>query len=447
MDVRLKAAMESGHLPRHLLISGPAGTGKTFAILCLLHLLAADYPNLRILICRQTRVSLTESVLVTFEEEVLPADGMESIAFGNRRKNRQAYHYPTASTIVLGGLDNPDRILSTSWDIIFVNESIEIGEDRWDALASRLQRPGRPTWLGYLIGDTNPGDPAHWLKKRIDEGRLDAWDTGHRANPALHDGRGWTEVGRAYLTESLGRLRGTRRKRLLDGLWAAGEGAWFETFDTTRHVSEAAEFDPRYPVHLPVDTGVHCGGVWFQLKGDDRDPLLTIFGDHYSYNVPAFENGKAILESGTALTRQRQHRRDPYGRPLPHFDVGRMDPSGNANNGTGLVIGSEFLRAGLKLEPWPKYPGCVASGLALVESFVAVEPVRMLIHPRCRHLIDAFANYKRKKRGGQWIDEPEDPQHPHEELIDSLRSGLLDKYPEGRKPAAKQMMVHARRVF
>jgi hypothetical protein len=88
----------------------------------------------------------------------------------------------------------------------------------------------------------------------------------------------------------------------------------------------------------------------------------------------------------------------------------------------------------------------VASGLALVESFVAVDPPKLLIHPRCRNLIDAFANYKRKRRGGQWIDDPEDPQHPYEDLIDSLRSGLLDKFPEGRKPDPGFMKVPGRRV-
>ena len=174
--------------------------------------------------------------------------------------------------------------------------------------------------------------------------------------------------------------------------------------------------------------------IWFQVRGEGEDSRVTVFGDYYSYNVPAYENAKAILEA----SRQRCENR---------VDVGRMDPSGNADNGTGLVIGGEFKRAGLRLQPWPKFPGCVASGLALVESFVAVDPPRLRIHPRCRHLIDAFANYRRKKRGGQWIDEPEDPQHPHEELIDALRSGLLDKWPEGRVTPPKLRMMPARRVF
>ena len=433
VDVRLKRGLESGTLPRDLLICGPAGTGKTYGILSILHTLCRDYPGLRVLVARQMRASLTESVLADFEDYILPADGYERLSLGERRDHRAAYRYPNRSRMVLGGLDKPDRVLSTAWDFVYINEAIEAQENAWEILSSRMNRPGRSRRFGFLLGDTNPGDPQHWLKARADKGLTGYWYTSHAANPELRDADGWTPAWHAYKA-TLDRLTGIRRKRLLEGLWAAGEGQWFATFDATAHVGEDAEYDRTLPVHLAVDTGVHTGAVWFQVRGEGEDSRVTVFGDYYSYNVPAYENAKAIAEA----SRQRCENR---------VDVGRMDPSGNADNGTGLVIGGEFKRAGLRLQPWPKFPGCVASGLALVESFVAVDPPRLRIHPRCRHLIDAFANYRRKKRGGQWIDEPEDPQHPHEELIDALRSGLLDKWPEGRVTPPKLRMMPARRVF
>jgi hypothetical protein len=54
---------------------------------------------------------------------------------------------------------------------------------------------------------------------------------------------------------------------------------------------------------------------------------------------------------------------------------------------------------------------------------------------------------RQRRPNGQWIDKPMDPQHPHEDLIDSLRGGLLAKFPEGRKPVPKLATVKARRVF
>jgi len=55
-----------------VLLSGPARTGKSRALLKLMHLRASKYPGSRHLIARKTRASLSESGLVTFEEKVLP---------------------------------------------------------------------------------------------------------------------------------------------------------------------------------------------------------------------------------------------------------------------------------------------------------------------------------------------------------------------------------------
>jgi hypothetical protein len=102
VDTRLRQAVEAGALPKELLVCGPAGTGKTYGILAALHQIACRYRGLRILVDRQTRVSLTESVLPTYEQEVLAADGMGSLAAGASRRHRAGYVYPTGTEIVLG---------------------------------------------------------------------------------------------------------------------------------------------------------------------------------------------------------------------------------------------------------------------------------------------------------------------------------------------------------
>src|SRR5262245_31649383 len=77
-----------------LLLSGPAGTGKSRAILEKLHLCALKWPGMRGLIVRKTRASLSESGLVTFEEKVLPAhSGIKRAS----RRYRQLYKYPNGS--------------------------------------------------------------------------------------------------------------------------------------------------------------------------------------------------------------------------------------------------------------------------------------------------------------------------------------------------------------
>jgi len=114
---------------KEILIDGPAGTGKTRAIVEKANLIAMKYPGSRILFVRATRASLTQSVLVTFEEKVLPEGS--PVKKGARKDFRQSYRYPNGSEIVLGGMDNPDRIMSTEYDIICAFESTELGEDAW----------------------------------------------------------------------------------------------------------------------------------------------------------------------------------------------------------------------------------------------------------------------------------------------------------------------------
>src|SRR5258708_3850911 len=75
-----------------VILSGPAGTGKSRACLEKVHACCLRWPGCRWLIVRKTRESLTESGLVTFEEKVLPENS--PIAAGAQRRMRQAYHYP-----------------------------------------------------------------------------------------------------------------------------------------------------------------------------------------------------------------------------------------------------------------------------------------------------------------------------------------------------------------
>lgn len=414
-------ALEAGNPPPECLLVGAAGTGKTFGILLLLHLLALRRADLRVLVCRKTRESLTESVLVTYEQEVLSLTGHRWMAEGTKRRVRQAYHYPNGTEWIVGGLDRPSKILSTSYDIVFANEAIELEEEDWETIQSRIGRPERAHPLNCLIGDTNPGVPSHWLKARCDRGQTVEWVSHHRDNPGLwQDGR-WTPEGEAYRAR-LGRLTGARRKRLFEGMWAAGEAQWFDRFGEG-HVSVEAEYDPTLPVHLAVDSGVHTGAVWFQVHGGGEDSRVRVFASYYAFNRSAFDVGREIIAQTARVT---------GGRMIGRFDRGTTDPAGNAATGIGTSVLKEYARAGLILSPWPSHPGSVIDGLALIESFVSVDPPALLVHPRCTELVDAFANYRRAKRGGQFIDRPEDPQHPHEDLMDALRGGLMDKFPAGR---------------
>ena len=188
------AAVIACTLPE-VLISGPAGTGKSRACLQKLHHLATDYPGSRHLIVRKTRESLSESGLFTFERYVL-GEG-HPIAAGVQRHYRQVYQYPNGSAIVVGGLDKASKIMSTEYDTIYVQEAIELSEDDWESLTTRTRNGVMP--YQQLLADANPDRPTHWLKKRCDAGRTLLIESRHEDNPRLWDGAQWTPEGTAYI--------------------------------------------------------------------------------------------------------------------------------------------------------------------------------------------------------------------------------------------------------
>lgn len=430
-DVRLKRAIQTGQMPRELLICGPAGTGKTFPTLSVLHTILRDNSDLRFLLLRATRVSLTESSLVTFEQEILPADGCEQMADGAGRANRHSYQYPNGSEWVIGGLDrNPTKVLSTAWDAVFVNEAIELQQEAWETLTSRMSRPGRDSRLGWMIGDTNPAHPNHWLKTRCDAGSTVLWNTKHEANPLLHDGRNWTAAGLRYLAQ-LDKLTGPRRKRLRDGLWAQGDGIWFDTFDPDVHVTTLADYVPGLPTYVGIDSGVWTGAVWLQVR-EQPTFRVNVIDCYLSESLSAERNARAI-----------KARSEPYGLIRRIF----TDPAGGSRNPVGPTVIAEYERVGLTpLDRWPLRS--VADGLELIMSYLGGDGNRpeMFVHPRCQKLIDALVSYHRAKRAGQLMDWPEDPQHPAEEMIDSLRGLLCALFPDGRAKPPNLRKIHAGRI-
>ena len=96
------------------------------------------------------------------------------------------------------------------------------------------------------------------------------------------------------------------------------------------------------------------------------------------------------------------------------------------------VFGSRILAR------WPQH--LVLDGLDTLE--LLLETGNLMIHPRCTRLKDAFRNYCRQRRGGQWIDFPADG-HPEEDMIDALRGGIRDALPEGAASALTLRQVRA----
>src|SRR5690349_10773472 len=252
------AALIRNHEPE-VVISGPAGTGKTYCALWKLHLAALKYPGMRGIMLRKVQEDLTASALVTYQERVLGAGNFNVRPFGGSKLVPASFQYPNGSTLLIGGLDKSDKVMSREYDLVYVNEATEITEEDWEKLTTRT-RWGRMPYQ-QVFGDCNPQGPGHWLYKRANDGRVTMLRSIHQDNPSLWDGSDWTASGRAYMTR-LEALTGFRRDRLLLGKWTAAEGAVYPMFDRQTHVRT-------------VDTAGWGTVLWLDVGTRNPTALLT----------------------------------------------------------------------------------------------------------------------------------------------------------------------------
>lgn len=274
-----------------VLIEGPAGTGKTLAVLEKVNRWMLKCPGSRAMIVRKTRASMTESVLVTYETKVVPDNPAHYPDLNaQQRGTRKSYQYPNGSTIVVCGLDDPARIMSTEYDLIAAFEATELTENDWELLTSRLRNGVMP--YQQAIADCNPGQPTHWLNQRAErpysvpvelkpyfpaarEGQkqMTRLLSRHEDNPKMFDAAGgrWTAGGAQYLG-TLNRLSGARKLRLLSGKWAAQEGLVYGEFDAAVHIIPRFEIPADWRRFRVVDFGFTNPFVcqWWAMDGDGR---------------------------------------------------------------------------------------------------------------------------------------------------------------------------------
>lgn len=265
-----------------VLYAGPAGTGKSICCLNRLYLICEKYPGARCLMVRKTRESLSESALVTWEQEVVPEG--HPMLNGPQRRMRQSYQFGNGSEIILGGLDKAQKVMSTQYDIIYVMEAIEVTQEDWESLVSRK---GRRTAVPYqqIIADTNPSYPNHWLKKRCDAGITTLIQSRHQDNPLFFNQRTGeiTPMGVKYLAQ-FQTMDPLRRKRLGEGLWVQAEGAVFEMWDEQIHVVDDFPIPPEWPRYWSMDFGFRNPCV-LQMWAEDPDGNIYLFREFYKTNT------------------------------------------------------------------------------------------------------------------------------------------------------------------
>jgi len=277
------------HREPEVLLAGPAGTGKSRGALEYVHHLACQHPKLRVLMTRKTRTSLTQSALKTWENQVLHP--LDRVTF---RTTEQEYRYPNGSTVVVGGLDKPSKIMSSEYDLAYVQEATELTEEDWESITTRL-RAGILPWQ-QLVADCNPVQPTHWLKQRVDAGKTRLLESRHEDNPVLWDrvAADWTPGGRDYIAK-LDALTGVRKERLRWGRWAAAEGLVYEGWDAAVHLIDRFAIPLSWPRYWVCDFGFTNPFCW-QAWAADPDGRLYRYQEIYQTQRLVEDHARLVLQ-------------------------------------------------------------------------------------------------------------------------------------------------------
>lgn len=249
----------------HVICAGPADSGKTLASCLKMFVMCAKYPKTQGALIRKTYRSIAGSVALTFDRV---AKGFPVVKYGG--EHPEQYQFWNGSRIWIGGMDAPDKVLSSERDFIYVNQSEELTVQDWETLATRCTGRGAVMPYTQLLGDCNPSGTRHWIRKKASDGKLRLFNARHTDNPSLYDSlspetafrmfpNGPPRVefdvdgekicmspimrdGRVYVLSAEGRKRlealattlsGVRLLRLFKGIWATAEGAVYDRFDAT----------------------------------------------------------------------------------------------------------------------------------------------------------------------------------------------------------------------
>lgn len=296
----IRKVMGSRH--PEILLEGGTGTGKTFGVALWVHGLCDLYPGVRILVVRATRMSLNESFLQLWEEEILGLDH-PAVADGGTREHRKRYEYPMAETVVdgktykgrsrvvLGGMDTPTRVMSTNYDFVVAIEATEFTLNQWEYMSTRNRLFYTP--YNLMLADVNPGDEFHWLNTRAEEAysipadlidklpfpaegmkRMQRICTRLEDNPKYYDPvkKEWTPEGIAYRLR-LEQQTGVNYARFVKSIWATAEGQVWENYERAKHVVQGSAFKDDQG-HWSIIPGKEFPAFearkvnWFGIAGD-----------------------------------------------------------------------------------------------------------------------------------------------------------------------------------
>lgn len=248
---------------------GGFGSGKS-RLICELGLeLGAIYENIKVGYFRKTRVSIVDTTYQIFHEEVIPE---EFIKKNGHNKSKLKITLLNGSNFQFFGIDNFQRKGSLKFDIIFVDEGIELEANDLIMLEGRLRATAIP--MPMIIIVTNAGMPGHIVhEKFVKNSKLPKKERDEDYQYFQANSFENVNNPKAYF-DRLKKWEGTSYyARYVLSEWLAFEGVVLSNYNPDIHLINPFKIPKSWEKRIVIDFGYEhpCFVGWIA-----RDPITNI---------------------------------------------------------------------------------------------------------------------------------------------------------------------------
>lgn len=362
---------------------GGVRSSKSYSIAQCVNAYALEYPGLAIGICRKIASTLTSSVIRPFKRVASSFDTWDENCFN---KSERYYIYDQLdgnkekSTIQFFGLDDIEKIKSTEFNLIWLEEATGFTYEDFTFLKTRLSAEKPAGWKrNQCILSLNPGDARGWIRtKLLPQENVCLIESTYKDNPFLSE-----EYVRSILEMKDTNPR--MYKMLVLNQWGVSEGRVFDKWELYNDETAPKEFDQ---VIYGLDFGYNHPTALIECSFKDNEVYLKeVIYKQFLTNPELIELMKSVGVNKD-LT----------------MIADSAEPARIAD-----IFNSGFYRCeGIKK-------------IDVVKTIDILKKYKIYIHKDSKNLQSEFDEYEWKKNlAGQYLDKVE-PDKQHDDAIAAVR--------------------------
>lgn len=362
---------------------GGVRSSKSYSIAQCINAYALEFPGLAIGICRKVASTLTSSVVRPFIEV---ANTFDTWSDGNFNKTERYYVYDLGdgnakkSTIQFFGLDDIEKIKSTKFNLIWMEEATGFTYEDFSFLQTRLSAEKPQGWeRNQILLSLNPSDARGWIRTQLlPQKDVCLIESTYKDNPFL-------DADYIRNIEALKDNNPRMYKMLVLNQWGVSEGRVFDKWELYDENTAPKEFDQ---VIYGLDFGWNHATALIECSYKDNSVYLreVIYKNHIN-------NGELIaLMDAAGVDKERAIIADSA-------EPDRIDEI--------------FEKGYQRIEGIKK--------IEVVKTISILQNYKIYIHKDSKNLQSEFDEYEWKKNlAGQYLDKLE-PDKQHDDGIAAVR--------------------------